>query len=172
MVQYVRLITIPRESKVTSNSTAKFLSTIAEWMNEQRKGINCYMVKVCKEAEKISFLFRGSNTCKNNIDISLKPSFDSMYPSKKPVRWKDGGVRSHCHPAATLGNFHLLSFPFLFVIDHNNNKKQAAVRMAKEGKCVCEKKHLVNFCRSAVPHVNFSPNSDDKMSSFKCLLPI
>ena len=50
----------------------KFLSTIGEWVNEQRKEINCYMVKVCKKAEKISFLFRRSNTCKNNIDISLK----------------------------------------------------------------------------------------------------
>ena len=135
------------------------------------------MVKVCKEAEKISFLFRGSNTCKNNIDISLKPSFDSIYPSQKPVRWKDGGVRSRCHPAATLGNFYLLSFPFLFVIDHDNNKKQATVKVGKNRKCVCVcvclcEKHLVNFCRSTVPHVNFSTNSDDKMSSFKCLLPI
>ena len=118
-----------------------FLSTIAEWVKEQRKEINCYMVKVCKKAEKISFLFRGSNKCKNNIDISLKPSFDSMYPCTKPMRWKDGGVRSHCHLVATLGNFYLLSFPFLFVIDHNNNnKKQTAVKLGKEKKCVWKRK--------------------------------
>jgi len=136
MVQYVRLLIILRERTATSNSTEKFLSTIVEWVNEQRKEINCYMVKVCKKAEKISFLFRGSNTCKNNIDISLKPSFDSMYPCTKPMRWKDGGVRSHCHLVATLGNFYLLSFPFLFVIDHNNNKEQAAVKLGKQKKCV------------------------------------
>jgi len=176
MVQYVRPLIILRERTATPNSSENFLSTIAEWVNEQRKEINCYMVKVCKKAKKISFLFRGSNKCKNNIDISLKPSFDSMYPCTKPMRWKDGGVRSHCHLVATLGNFYLLSFPFLFVIDHNNNnnKKQTAVKLGKEKKCVCEKKkkHLVNFCRFALLHVNFSPNSDDKMSSFKCLLPI
>ena len=143
MVQYVRLLIILCERTATPNSTEKFLSTIAEWVNEQRKEINCCMVKVCKKAEKISFLFRGSNTCKNNIDISLNPSFDSTYPCTKPVRWKDGGVRSHCHLVATLGNFYLLSFPFLFVIDHNNNKKQATVKLGKEKKCVCEKKTLL-----------------------------
>lgn len=171
MVQYVRLLIILCERTATPNSTEKFLSAIAEWVNEQRKEINCYMVKVCKKAEKISFLFRGSNTCKNNIDISLQPSFYSMCPCTKPMRWKDGRVRPHCHLVAKLGNFYLLSFPFLFVIDHNNNKEQAAVKLGKE-RNVCEKKHLVNFCRFVVLHVNFSPNSDDKMSSFKCLLPI
>ena len=182
MVQYVRPRIIFRERTETPNWTEKFLSTIAEWVSEQRKEINCYMVKVCKKAEKISFLFRGSNKCKNNIDISLKFSFDSMYPCTKPMRWKArgwgagwGGERSHCHLVATLGNFYLLSFPFLFVIDHNNNQKQTALKLEKEKKCVWKKKkkpHLVNFCRFAVLHVNFSPNSDDKMSSFKCLLPI
>ena len=147
MVQYVRPRIIFRERTETPNWTEKFLSTIAEWVSEQRKEINCYMVKVCKKAEKISFLFRGSNKCKNNIDISLKFSFDSMYPCTKPMRWKArgwgagwGGERSHCHLVATLGNFYLLSFPFLFVIDHNNNQKQTALKLEKEKKCVWKKK--------------------------------
>jgi len=57
MAQYVRLLVIVRESAANPNSTAKFLSTIAEWVNEQRTEINCYTVKVCKKAGKISFLF-------------------------------------------------------------------------------------------------------------------
>ena len=127
-------------AKQPLNSTDKFLSTIAEWVNEQRKEINCYMVKVCKKAEKISFRFRGSKTCKNNIDISLKPSLDSMYPSTKPVWWKDGGASSSCHPVATLGNFYLLSFPFLFVIDHNNNNNNNKSKQQKREEMCVKKK--------------------------------
>lgn len=121
-----------------------------------------------RQRKLVSFL-GGSNTCKNNIDISLKPSVDSMWTAKHPQRWKERVFRSQNHLVTTLGTFHLPSFPFLFVIDHNNNKSS---RKGGQTDRVCVKKHLVNFCVSAMPPVNFSLNSDDKMSSFKCLLPI
>jgi hypothetical protein len=92
----------------------------------------------------------------------LKPQINWMRSSEGPVRWKERGV------------FYPLSFPFLFVIGHNNNNKKLTSKGngRRERKSVCVIKHLVNFCVSPEARVNFSPNSDDKMISFKCLLPI
>jgi hypothetical protein len=84
-----------------------------------------------------------------------------MHPSEGPVRWKERGM------------FYLLSY--LSLTTTTKSYQQKVERKVTGSVCVCvcvKKKHLVNFCVLVVPRVNFSPNSDDKMSSFKCLLPI